>query len=178
MKTLFKKLFSISMIFALLLNLCACRLGMSKREIPTDTSKKATVYLPENWEFVVDDEIIYIKDGDKVVAREVYEEWREKYYLDGTYYDNKDELNINPELSECFKDLNNYEAIEDDIYACDIYKITDGDIERYAIYFTVTNSPVRNGAHVLFLLFENEYSDIKVLQKITKTYKWGGTTAE
>lgn len=178
MKTLFKKLFSISMIFALLLNLCACRLGMSKREIPTDTSKKATVYLPENWEFVVDDEIIYIKDGDKVVATEVYNEWRVKYYLEGTHYDNKDELSINPELSENLKDLSNYEVIEDDIFACDIYKIVDGDVERYAIYFTITNSPKRNGAHVLFLLFESEYSDMQVLRKITKTYTWGGPTPE
>ena len=171
MRMLIKKLFFISMIFILLLllKLCPCKYGMTEHQLPTDTERKATVYLPDNWEFTVEDEIIYIKDGDKVVAREVYEEWREKYYLDGTYYDNKDELNINPELSECFKDLNNYEAIEDDIYACDIYKITDGDIERYAIYFTITNSPQRNGAHVLFLLFESEYSDIRVLQKITKT---------
>ena len=178
MKTLVKKLFSISIVFALLLNLCACRYGMTEHEIPTDTERKATVYLPDNWKFAVEDGIIYIKDGDKIVAREVYEEWRIKYYLEGMHYDNKDELNINPELSENLKDLSNYEVIEDDIFACDIYEVVDGDAVRYAIYFTVTNSPVRNGAHVLFLLFESEYSNIKILQKITKTYKWGGMTAE
>ena len=178
MKPLVKKLFSISMIFALILNLCACRYGMTEHQLPTDTERKATVYLPDNWEFAVEGGIIYVKDGDKIVAREVYDEWRIKYYLEGTHYDNKDELSINPELPEQLKNLGNYKLLEDDIFACDIYEVVDGDVVRYAIYFTVTNSPVRNGAHVLLLLFENEYSDIKVLQKITKTYKWGGTTAE
>ena len=177
MKFFLKNLLSVFLITILLLNVCSCNL-MKNQEIPTETSKKASVSLPKDWRFVVENGKIYIKEAENTVATEVYNEWRIKYYLDGKYYDNKNELNINSDLPEELQNLDNYEVIEDDVFACDIYRFNDNGNERYAIYFTITNAPTENGAHVLFLVFESEYSNLSVLQKITKTYKWGGTSTK
>ena len=168
-----KTIIAIVLICSLALSFCSCT-RMTVHEIPTGTEKLATIKLHEGWRFTTENGRIHIKDGEKTVAREVYNEWRINYYLNGEYHDNKSELNINAELPDDLRNLDNYHVIQSDYYSADIFDYNIGGSQRYAVYLTIMRVPERNGAHVLFIVFEEDYSDLDVIQKILKSYTWAG----
>ena len=172
-----KTFIAIILICSLVFSLCGC-IKMTVHEIPTETEHSATIKLPEGWKFVTENGRIQIKDEEKTVAREVYNEWRVNYYLNGEYHDNRSELNLNMELPDELRDLDNYTIVESNYYSADIFNYNVNGSQRYAIYLTIMKAPERYGAHVLFLVFEEEYSDLDVIHKILKSYTWVGRVNE
>jgi len=52
-------------------------IGWKQVEVPTETESKAQVRLPKDWNFVVENGLIYIKDNDdNIIATEIYEDYR------------------------------------------------------------------------------------------------------
>ena len=153
--------------------------GWRRVEIPTESEFKATVKLPKEWDFVVEDGRIKIKDTDgNVIATECYEGWRVDYYQGGVHHDNKDEMDINSELPDYYRDLDNYEFVRGAESSCYVYKITEGSVSSYALSMYIMGSHIKDGSYTLFLVFDSKFSDLDFYEKIQKSYRFAGIIEE
>ena len=146
-----------------------------EEELPTDTILKAKVKLPYDWHFATENDKIYIKDSvGKIIATEVYDEWRVDYHLGANYYDNKDSLTINSELPKELQNLDNY--VLDTISAknCYRYRCVVNEVNRYAIKFSIMTSNQIEGTYTLLIVFDEEISDEETFSKLMKSYRYGG----
>lgn len=144
-------------------------------EIPTESNLKPTVKLPNEWNFVIENDRLKIKDKEgNVIATEVYEGWRINHFLGSTKYDNKDQMDINPELPEYYQDLGSYELFTSIEKPCWIYKIESDGVTQYAINVNILSMYSVQGDYELFLLFDEQFTDIAFFKKILKSYFWVG----
>lgn len=147
-------------------------------EVPTDSTPKAKVRLPEDWYFFSDGERIYIKDEDgKIIATEVYEDWRISYtvsYQDGTKekFDNKDEIDINKNLPKELQDLDAYKPYRVGEGSCYLYKAETEERDYYALIMVVVMSNKKN--YNLMLVFNDDTVSDKDFKKIQLSYRYGG----
>ena len=149
--------------------------GWREVEIPTDTEVKATIKMPENWNFVVENGRIKIIDTDgNVIAVECYEDWLYHYYKDGVRYTNKNDLNINSELPESYRNLDNYEYVVGASSPCYLYQITVDGKTSYALLIEIMDSIQTKGDYNLLLLFDSSINDIDFFDKIQKSHRWAG----
>ena len=149
--------------------------GWHEVEIPTESEFKATIKIPNEWNFVVENGRIKLKDNEgNVIATEIYEGWREDYYLGTEHYDNKEKMDINPELPEYCKDLDNYELFKGFEKPCYLYKIENVGIAQYAIKLEIWDMHGVYGSYMLSFLFDKQYDDTDVFEKMLKSYHWSG----
>ena len=148
--------------------------GWREVEIPTDTEVKATIKMPENWNFVVENGRIKVIDTDgNVIAVECYEDWHCDYYKGGVYYNNDDELNINSELPEPYRNLKNYEMAKGGSTVIVKKNVVDSK-ETYALELCIMDSVSEDGEYILFLVFDSNINDIDFFDKMQKSYRWAG----
>ena len=134
----------------------------SKKEVPTDTDVQVTVKIPDEWEFVVIDELVYIKDGDKVVASEI----SQGYNL----YKKLNE-NQNESLYDLFDTYTACKSIYVDGGSCVIYEYDFGEQgKRYVMEMNVFVSP--DGDYGLLLLFEKDSVTLDDLIKIERSHRY------
>ena len=147
-------------------------IGWRRLEVPTETESKAEVRLPKDWNFVVENGLIYIKDNDdNIIATEIYEDYREKYTSDGIKYDNIDEIEINSEYHNFFTEYKEQEKLCDNDGPCAVYRYVSDDLDEvYVMVIPVYVSKNRN--YELVLAFEDGYCDTSVFKKIVKSHRY------
>ena len=165
-------LFSIS-----LLGGCSDYNGWKQVEIPTNSELTASVKIPEEWCFVEKNGRVYLEDeSGNVIAKEIYEGWRidYTYVVSGVHHNNQDEMDINPELREELRKLENYEFIEGDSSSCELYRNCASATKNYALRFQIMDRSSVDGTYMIAFVFEDEFNDLEILKKIQKSYQWGG----
>ena len=150
--------------------------------VPTDSTLRAKVRLPEDWDFVSDEGRLYIKDADgKIIATEVYEEWRIFHttsYPDGRKetFDNKNEIDVNKNLIEELQDIDVYKPYKVGEGSCYIYKAETEDRIYYALIMNVIIAKGKD--YQLMLVFDDDTVTVKDLRKIQISYRYGGYIKE
>lgn len=146
--------------------------GYKTVEVPTETESKATIKIPKEWYFTVEEGRVYIKDCEgNIVATEIYEDYRRIYTQNGVKYDNINEISINKSVMELMEKY----AESDLVYVagggCRLYECDFGENgDRYVFEINVLIS--EEGDYQLVLLFEDEYSDLEVFEKMDKSHKY------
>ena len=149
--------------------------GWKVVEIPTESALKATIRIPEEWSFVVENGRIKIKDTDgNIIATECYEGWRIDYSKGGVHYDNKGDMDINVELPEYYRDLDNYKLEQGVEPPCMLYKITDGTVTSYALLMHIMTENSVEGVYSEALVFDSSINDKQFFKKIQISYVFGG----
>lgn len=141
-------------------------IGWGKHDIPTDTKQVATIRLPKEWDFAIQNgRIVVLNEDGEIAARECYSEWA------------GDDFDLNNDLDDHFLNLENYELVSGGSNSCHIYSITDefGN-KNYALWMGITSS-ADGGNYNTLLVFERCY-DKNIIEKIQKSYKWGGFAEE
>ena len=149
--------------------------GWKDVEIPTETETRATIKLPENWNFVVENGRIKIKDSDEnVIAVECFEDWQYDYYNGDNRYTNNDKIDINSELSEPYRNLDNYKFMFSTGAPISLHEIIVDSISTYALKFEIMGSVSKDCTYKLFLVFDSNINDIDFFDKMQKSYRWAG----
>lgn len=176
---MFKKsiILFLSILITSLLVFCGCYdySNWHKVEIPTATEYKGTVKIPNDWEFIRENEIIFLVDTNtqETIAEQIYCEWRvSAKYGDGRIETNWDELNFNSNISLDVSNRDNYTFERGFSTAAYIERFNDGINERYCFTFRIYDTP-DEGEYRLCLMFE-EKIDLEVLKQIAESYEWGG----
>ena len=144
-------------------------------EIPTETELRATVKIPKKWDLVVENGRIKIKDeGGNVIATECYADWVDYYYENGIWYGKFEEVDVNEEIPEPYRNFNGYELEHGSSTGCYLYKITVDSKTSYALEMHIMDRYDVEGDFYLFLLFDSEIDDKKLYKKIQKSYSFGG----
>ena len=146
--------------------------GWERVEVPTETEIKATVKLPKDWNFVIDEDRVYIKDeNDNVIATEIYEDYRKTYRKDGVDYDNIEEIDVNKNLCELLQQYTGENSVYVDGGGCLLYDCNFGDNgNKYIFVINVLIS--EQGNYQLVLLIEDEYADSGLFKKIDKSHRY------
>ena len=153
--------------------------GWKKVDIPTESELTATIKLPEEWKFVIENGRMKIKDDDgNVIATECYEGWRIDHYKGGVYYDNNDEMDINLELPDYYHDLDNYEFVKGASAPCYLYKITYESTTNYALRMDIMDKKSEFGTYCLFIVFDSKFDNMNLYDKLQKSYIYGGYIKE
>ena len=181
---LLKVFIVLALVIAVIFFICYCldALGLKaifynqfdwKRvDVPTETESKATIKIPKEWNFTVEEGRVYIKDCDgNVVATEIYEDYRQIYTQNGVKYDNINEISINESVVELMEKYIESDLIYVSGGGCRLYKCDFGeDGNRYVFEINVLIS--EEGNYQLVLLFEDEYSNLEVFEIMDKTHKY------
>ena len=144
--------------------------GWKKATVPTDTELQATVKIPKEWEFVIENDIIKIVDADgKTIATEIYSEWR-------SYGSTLDESKVkfNPELDKEYHNLDNYNFVSGSSSSCTLFEITKGTQRNYAVEMFIMCNDSTESFYYLFLLFDSSIDNITTYEKIQKSFRHGG----
>lgn len=150
-------------------------LDWKKVEIPTESELRATVKIPKNWDFIVENGRIKLKDNSgNVIAVECYEGWSYDYYENGVRHSNYDEIDVNKDLPEPYRDLDSYELEYGSSSSCYLYKITVDSVTSYALEMYIMDKSNAEGSYYLLLLFDSEIDDKSFYKKIQKSYHFGG----
>lgn len=146
--------------------------GWERVEVPTETEIKATVKLPEDWNFVIEDGRVYIKDdNNNVIATEIYEDYRKIYQKDGVKYDNIEEIDVNDNLTDLLQQYTGYDLVYVDGGGCRMFDCDFGnDGVKYVFEINVLIS--EKGNYQLVLLIEDEYADKEVFKKIDRSHRY------
>ena len=153
--------------------------GWERVDIPTESELTATIKLPKEWKFVIENDRIKIKDVDgNVIATECYEGWRIDYDKGGVHYDNNDEMDVNPELPDYYRDLENYEFVKGASSACFLHKITYESTTNYALCMDIMDKKSVEGTYCLFIVFDSKFDNMTLYDKLQKSYLYGGYIKE
>lgn len=171
-----KKNIIFTIIFILLFNIFGCRYkGYYEAKIPTDSTLRGTIKIPNEWEFITEDGIVKLinKDTKEVIAEQIVQG---HFELVGNIDDNKiwneDKLKFNDCLEYDIKNSNNYEYVKG--YSNAIYRYSYSednqvfDVLDIGIYYDHNLSD-----YYLMLIIYEDIEEEK-LEKIIKSYSFGG----
>ena len=111
-----KKYISLIIIFVLLFTLSGCRYkGYYETKIPTDSTLRGTIKIPNEWEFITEDEVIQLidKENKEVIAEQIvqghmnFSHYPHNDYVDPIFTDIEN-LKFNPNINF---DIKNVEKI-------------------------------------------------------------------
>ena len=110
-----KKYISLIIIFVLLFTLGGCRYkGYYETKIPTDSTLRGTIKIPNEWEFITEDGVVKLidKETKEVIAEQIVQGHFELISnIDGKRIYNNDKLTFNECIKYDIKNPNNYEYL-------------------------------------------------------------------
>ena len=172
-----KKYISLIIIFVLLFTLSGCRYkGYYETKIPTDSTLRGSIKIPNEWEFITEDGVVKLieKETKEVIAEQIVQGHFELISnIDGNKIFNNDKLTFNECIKYDIKNPNNYEFVMGYSNAVYKYKYSENnqvfDVLDIGIYYDHDLSD-----YYLMLII---YADIEEekLEKIIKSYSFGGT---
>ena len=140
--------------------------GWKEVEIPTDSELRARMKIPEEWNFVVEDGKVHIRDSEgNLVATEVYEGY------------DRGEKDFNENLTPEMLDLDSYEFVLGGENPCFLYKIeTDNEVKYFLEMYIMsrTSTAPKIGHICLMMMFEENVDIAGLYPKIQKSYRYGG----
>jgi len=180
-----KKINLIILLFFILF-LSGCRLfdfydenyeGFYTTKIPTNSTLRGTIKIPNEWEFIIDDGIITLinKDTKEVIAEQIVQGYVSSIYKnnDWLYIGNDLSFNNKYEVEYAIKVNENYDRVK--IYSNSIEKyIFSDDKELFCVLKINAYINREKGDYILLLrLYDEQYED--VIEKIINSYCFGGT---
>lgn len=163
-------------LLILVLGLSGCGYeGYYKVKIPTDSTLRGTIMIPNEWEFITEENIIKLieKDTKEVIGEQIVQGHFEIISnIDGNRIYNEDKLAFNEYIKYDIKNPNNYEYVKGYSNAVYKYKFSENnqifDVLDIGIYYDHDL-----GDYYLTLIIYADIEDEK-LEKIIKSYSFGG----
>ena len=146
-----------------------------KIPIPTNSLLRGTIKIPNEWRFVIDDEIIKLIDRDsrEVIAEQIVQDHFELISnVDGNKIFNEEKLSFNNNIKYDIKNPKNYSFDKGYSNAVYKYKYTEN-----SFVFDVLDIQIyRDKDLCIYYLMLIIYADIedKKLEKIINSYCFGG----
>lgn len=171
-----KKYISLIIIFVLLFTLSGCRYkGYYETKIPTDSTLRGTIKIPNEWEFITEDEVIQLidKETKEVIAEQIVQGHFEIISnIDGNRIYNEDKLAFNEHTKYDIKNPNNYEYVKGYSNAVYKYKFSENNQEFNVLEIGIYYDNVLSDYYLMLII----YADIEdeKLEKIIQSYGFGG----
>ena len=171
-----KKYISLIIIFVLLFTLSGCRYkGYYETKIPTDSTLRGSIKIPNEWEFITEDGVVKLidKETKEVIAEQIVQGHFEHKKIDGNRIYNEDKLTFNEHIKYDIKNPNNYEYVMGYSNAVYKYKYSENNQVFDVFKIRIYNDHDLSNYYLMLII----YADIEAekLEKIIKSYGFGGT---
>ena len=176
-----KKYISLIIIFVLLFTLSGCRYkGYYETKIPTDSTLRGTIKIPNEWEFITEDEVIQLidKETKEVIAEQIVQgHMNFSHYPQNDYVDpiftNIENLKFNPNINFDIKNVEKYDYVKGYSNAIVYYEFESEQKNYIVLKFEIYDDKDLN-PYYLFMFFYDIDEKIE-LEKIINSYCFGGT---
>ena len=141
-------------------------------DVPTKTNTTSVIKIPKEWRFVIENELVYIKDSEgNVIAEQLCEGWIKGLNYESMFSEDSSEVIINPDYMNFYESYNSNKITSNNGATCNIveYYSENGDT-AYVMHIPVYKS--EKGRYLLVMRICNEKYDFTTFKKMVKSVRY------